>query len=635
MIAATHINRPSCTQDFLVVSFARLFPIKTVKTLCRFLLCFCILLGHFAHSQESQVNQDRKLKQLPFTYAIVKDWDSSFSEMLESWFSKPHTNVLLDVGKTYWFKIDLKNELDTLQTQDLWRLRSNHFNRAQLYFKDGDSIATHSFGRFKDENEKRSLRHGSGAVFRYESLISGRYLYVKAKNHFEYPYPVHFGYLSNDANRFYTDYYSDQDLEQITPSLLFLGGCAILFLTFAVIFLNVRRLEFLFYSFYVFFLCGFLTGLDIPRVFTLFDSELGFWALTISQVLINLFYVLFAKFYLNTEKQYPLLDIIIKIIVLVLILIVLAHGIAYFSEHYQLQSNILNFQRLLMTLFGLFAMVYLLLLRKDILACFIVAGSFCYMLGALAFWLMYSKHYMILGSMLEIMIFSLGLAYKIKLEYEDKVILQREVSLKDISAKRAQINPHFFFNSLGSIQHLILHDKKNAALNYLNKFSKLARSVLESSYETTVTLTEEIELLRSYLELESLRFDKAFSYTITVADSVNTDAVEIPLMLIQPFAENAIIHGLMGKKTGEKKLEFRFFMETEYLVIEIEDNGVGRYYEKTKKSRKKSRGMEITKKRLQMRDTSDLNKNSIEIIDKYDTQSQPSGTKVIIRLNNP
>ena len=91
----------------------------------------------------------------------------------------------------------------------------------------------------------------------------------------------------------------------------------------------------------------------------------------------------------------------------------------------------------------------------------------------------------------------------------------------------------------------------------------------------------------------------------------------------------------MGKKTGEKKLEFRFFMETEYLVIEIEDNGVGRYYEKTKKSRKKSRGMEITKKRLKMRDTSDLNKNSIEIIDKYDTQSQPSGTKVIIRLNNP
>lgn len=158
---------------------------------------------------------------------------------------------------------------------------------------------------------------------------------------------------------------------------------------------------------------------------------------------------------------------------------------------------------------------------------------------------------------------------------------------------------------------------------------------MESSYETTVTLTEEIELLRSYLELESLRFDKAFSYTITVADSVDTDAVEIPLMLIQPFAENAIIHGLMGKKTGEKKLEFRFFMETEYLVIEIEDNGVGRYYEKTKKSRKKSRGMEITKKRLKMRDTSDLNKNSIEIIDKYDTQSQPSGTKVIIRLNNP
>ena len=106
-------------------------------------------------------------------------------------------------------------------------------------------------------------------------------------------------------------------------------------------------------------------------------------------------------------------------------------------------------------------------------------------------------------------------------------------------------------------------------------------------------------------------------------------------MLIQPFAENAIIHGLMGKKKGEKKLEFRFFMEREYLVIEIEDNGVGRFYEKPRNSNKKSRGIEITKKRLKMRDTAYTNKNSIEIIDKYDTQSQPSGTKVIIRLNNP
>ena len=635
MIAAKHTNLTSCTQDLLlVIPFASLVSIAkaTIRT-CLF--GFFMFLGLAVHSQEYNVNEDRKLKKLPFSYVVVEDWDLSISEVLKYKFFQPKKNVLLDVGKTYWFKIDFKNELDTLQTQESWHLRSNHFSKAQLYRLAGDSIATYSFGRFKADEKKKSFRHDNGVEFQSENLISGSYLYVKAKNHFEYPYPVNFGYLSNDSNRFYTHYYNHRDIEQLTPSLLFLGGCIILFLTFAVIYLNIKKLEFLFYSLYVFFSCSYLTGLDIPEVFALFESEVGFWALTISQVLINLFYVLFAKYYLNTQKQYPLLDIIIRIIVLILVLIVIAHGVAYFTGHYQAQSNIMNIQRVLMTSFGLFSMAYLLLLPKDKLAYFIVVGSFCYMLGALGFWLMYSKYYMMMGSMLEIIIFSFGLAYKIKLEYEGKVVLLRQVSLKDISAKRAQINPHFFFNSLGSIQHLILHDQKNPALNYLNKFSKLARSVLESTYETTVTLTEEIELLRSYLELESLRFDKGFTYTITVDESVDTDAIEIPLMLIQPFAENAIIHGLMGKKEGEKRLEFRFFEETEYLVIEIEDNGVGRYHEKPKKSRKKSRGMDITKKRLKMWGSSDNDKNSIEIIDKYDTQSQPSGTKVIIRLNNP
>lgn len=408
--------------------------------------------------------------------------------------------------------------------------------------------------------------------------------------------PAHFEYLSNTSNRFYTDYYTGQDINKLTPSLLYLGACSILFLTFLVVYLNIKKVEFLFYSLYVLFSAIYLAGMDTPTFNTLFESKAGFWIVMISQVFINLFYLLFAKYYLATAQHYPQLNSIINIAVVFLTLVTVVHFLTYFLSLHQIQGNILNVQRLFMTLFGLFSMLYLLYKAKDKLAIFIVVGSFIFMLGALAYWFIPNKYYMMGGSILEIIIFSLGLAYKIKLEYDGKLELQKEVSLKEISVKRAQMNPHFFFNSLSSIQHLILINNKTAALNYLTKFGKLARNVLESSYQTTVTLADEIELLHSYLELESLRFDNAFSYTITVDDPIDLDSVEIPLMLVQPFVENAIIHGLVGKKDGEKTLELRFLQEGEYYVIEIEDNGIGRQYFKSEEDRKKSRGMEITKK---------------------------------------
>jgi len=290
-----------------------------------------------------------------------------------------------------------------------------------------------------------------------------------------------------------------------------------------------------------------------------------------------------------------------------------------------------------MTLFGVFSMIYLLYKPKDMLVIFIVMGSFIYMVGALGYLFTVNKHYMMVGSILEILIFSLGLAYKIKLDYEDKLDLQKEVSAKEISAKSAQMNPHFIFNSLNSIQHLILKNDKVSALTYLSKFGKLTRNVLESSHMATVTLAEEISLLKSYLELESLRFDNSFEYLIEIDQNIETENVEVPLMLIQPFVENALIHGLIGKKTGVKKLTLRFLKDDDFYVIQIEDNGIGRHslQNASGKIQQKSRGMEITEKRLKMLNTQEQNKNSVEIIDKYDSNGQPSGTKVIIRIHNP
>ncbi len=585
------------------------------------------------------ISLDRQTQEIPSYFFKDVDNNLSIDDILGGDFVfKPITDGSIDdLDASYWIQLDFEDELDTLATQKLWRLRTTIFSEATLYYLSENSIKQKSFGQFNNSNKNSSFVYSNGVPFENKNLISGRYLYVKIQTYFRFSRTLQFSYLCHDSNRFYTEYYSEQDIKKLTPSLFYLGACSIIFLTFLVIYLNTKKPEFLFYALYVFFSAIYLSGYNIPVLHSFFESKIGFWIIIVSQILINLFYLIFAKLYLDTSKYYPLLNGIIKMVVLVLLLLISSHVFTYFFAFYEAQENILDFQRGLMTLFGVFSMIYLLYKPKDMLVIFIVMGSFIYMVGALGYLFTVNKHYMMVGSILEILVFSLGLAYKIKLDYEDKLDLQKEVSAKEISAKSAQMNPHFIFNSLNSIQHLILKNDKVSALTYLSKFGKLTRNVLESSHMATVTLAEEISLLKSYLELESLRFDNSFEYLIEIDQNIETENVEVPLMLIQPFVENALIHGLIGKKTGVKKLTLRFLKDDDFYVIQIEDNGIGRHslQNASGKIQQKSRGMEITEKRLKMLNTQEQNKNSVEIIDKYDSNGQPSGTKVIIRIHNP
>ena len=545
----------------------------------------------------------------------------------------------IEIGSVYWIKVDFINELDTLATKKLWRLRTFHYPEVTLYYLEKDRVAQKSFGQFEAQEKRTSLKYFPGVPFEKENLIDGRYLYLRARTFYTYPKISAVHYLSDESNRFFTHYYTLQDLDKMTLSIAYAGACFIIFLTFLIIYFFIRRFEFLFYALYAIFSAIYLvsTNLNIFGLPQFLDTPLGFWSLTISQVLINLFYVLFSMYYLDTKKEYPKLHSIMKLIVIVLTILIISGGITYMFGFYKFYEGVLDFQRLIMTLFGLFSMLYLLFKAKDKLAIFIVVGSFIYMVGALLYMFTFSKFYMIVGTSLEIIIFSLGLAYKIKMEYSEKMALQKEVTLKEISALRAQMNPHFIFNSLNSIQHLILNNDKLSALKYLSRFGKLTRSVLESSYETIVTLKEEIKLLQAYLELESLRFNGKIKYSINVEDGLETDNIEIPLMLLQPFAENAIVHGLLGKKEGDKSLDISFKREENNLICEIDDNGIGRKASNESKSITKekiqSRGMEITKKRLEMLTKSSSTKGTIDIVDKYNNNGNPKGTKVRIRIH--
>ncbi len=154
--------------------------------------------------------------------------------------------------------------------------------------------------------------------------------------------------------------------------------------------------------------------------------------------------------------------------------------------------------------------------------------------------------------------------------------LQKDLATSQLTTLRTQMNPHFIFNALNSIQQYILMGNVDEANRYLSKFSKLQREILNNSSEQFIKLEKEIEMLNLYLQLEELRFGHTFSYQIKVSDKIDVAEIPIPTMIIQPFIENAIWHGLMAK-IGDKKLSIIFeIVEADLLLCTIKDNGIGR-----------------------------------------------------------
>jgi ligand-binding sensor domain-containing protein len=223
----------------------------------------------------------------------------------------------------------------------------------------------------------------------------------------------------------------------------------------------------------------------------------------------------------------------------------------------------------------------------------------------------------------------------VRVRIREKIRINKLIAELEIKALIAQMNPHFIFNCLTSIQELIMVNKQQDAMHYLNQFSRLLRTVLQTSEKNFISLEQELVLLELYLELEAMRFDKQFHYKIEVESNIDPEEITIPSFLLQPFVENALWHGLMHKK-GDRNLTISFKLENEDLLsCRIEDNGIGREQASVikKKSLKsyKSMGLKIISERI------DLMKQQnpafdLLIIDKLDDHGQASGTSVIIKL---
>lgn len=197
------------------------------------------------------------------------------------------------------------------------------------------------------------------------------------------------------------------------------------------------------------------------------------------------------------------------------------------------------------------------------------------------------------------------------------------------SALRAQMNPHFIFNALGSIQYHIQKQDTHLAEEYLSDFAQLMRAILDSAKDDFVMLKDEIKMLQMYLKLELLRFDEKFNYTLNIDDSVDMTS-EIPSMIIQPFLENAINHGLYHLKSRKGILAIEFKDEKEELICEIKDNGIGRLASKElSKTKHKSRGMNIVQERIELLSSNSDQQYDVKIVDLYE-KNKALGTHVTL-----
>ncbi|MBM3434669.1 MAG: tetratricopeptide repeat protein [Bacteroidetes bacterium] len=248
-----------------------------------------------------------------------------------------------------------------------------------------------------------------------------------------------------------------------------------------------------------------------------------------------------------------------------------------------------------------------------------------------------AQFYYIISGVFVLVILALLLFNRYKLKQKH---FRTELEKKNIDIEqrllRTQMNPHFIFNSLNSINGYIALNDPDSAQSYLTKFARLMRYILENSRKAFVPVEDEVNTLKLNMELEQLRYDNRFGFEIKVDETIDTESTFIPPMLIQPFIENAIIHGLANKQAGGK-LFVEMKREGELIHCTIEDNGIGRekamaIKEKSGKAKHRSLGMQVTKERLDILNEKSKEKIAFQISDLKDETGNAAGTKVDLKI---
>ena len=223
-------------------------------------------------------------------------------------------------------------------------------------------------------------------------------------------------------------------------------------------------------------------------------------------------------------------------------------------------------------------------------------------------------------------------ARKIKNESQYK----QKIAETEMQALQAQMNPHFFFNSLNSIENFIMQNEKKLASDYLNKFARFVRGVLHSSNNDLIELTQDLKSLQLYIDLEQLRFNNKFVYCCQIDPPLQDFEHHVPALLVLPYLENAINHGIGPSERMDLQISLRVKLIDNMIHYIIQDNGVGRdrsgVYNQINKPFHKSMGMKLTQDRINIFNQKSASLSSVKIIDLFDDHHQPAGTRIEFAL---
>jgi sensor histidine kinase YesM len=536
--------------------------------------------------------------------------------------------------KTYWLRLDLADS--DLSGSEEWIIRFLTYDEITLYYQAGDTILSKLSGKMHRKANEGSY-HFIYFPIQTSELIEGRYLFARIHHVYRvFPLsPPHYWHphLFHVRNHYFTRF----EITDFSIYLLFIGGMMLMVLYSLGIFFMNRDVLFVYYAIYLLTLVLYL-GVRLPVIFGPLEVDyplfMGIYN-EVVQVLVNITYLIFAASFLKAETEFPKLNKAIHYAIAMLTGVIVFQLLVSFSEQYvYLQSYSLQFQRYFMIVFTIAAYIHILRHYKSRIVFFLVTGSLFFLAGAVAAMVFFNIRYMMFGTAIEVFIFSLGMGYRIKLSEKEKKDIESEINKVKLIALRAQMNPHFIFNSLNAIRAYVISADTAKASDYLQKFSFLIRLILQYSSKDTISLKNEIDALSLYVQLEQLRFRENFNFSLSFPAGFQPENYQVPPLILQPYVENAIIHGLVPAK-GEKKLRIMIQAGSSSLWINIKDNGVGRSYGK-KKSRyngveHESMALELTRKRIDL--TGKLNEEDKKImITDLVENGKPAGTEVCIKL---
>ncbi len=539
--------------------------------------------------------------------------------------------------KTYWLRIDLSKIID--KSYDEWIIRTGVYAISNIYINRNDSIAVSKSGRYdpiRFQFETINWRYHSISHY---NLINGRFIYVElSENYFKAPLLLNqVQVLPKKDFEIQSVVFFIEGAEYNFRAVLFLGGIAFLLIyTFGIYFVYKDRL-YLLYGAYLVFLLMYLGVKMYPLQSTLLFG--GFPILNhmwneVTQIMLNFWYTRFVRKFIDAEELYPLFNkwarIIEKVLLGFVVVVILNIAIDPFSEWLYF---IVTAERLMMIVFALSFNIYILINLKDRRALFIMAGSATLLSGSVTALILGDIQYFMIGVMIEIFIFAMGLGLLMKRREDQRSELSKEMEKVKMRALQTQMNPHFIFNSLNSIRSYMIKNETKEASGYLSKFSRLIRQILEYSSEEYITLKQELQVLALYVQIEQLRFRDEFGFSIEADETIEQEELMVPPLIVQPFLENAIWHGLMQKE-GEKKIDLLVKDKGKSLEIIVRDNGIGREESNRNKmgapKETKSMAIDLTTQRLEMLEADiDLNVNKkVTIIDLYKNDRSPAGTEV-------